>query len=254
MNSADIYRRTLASANDGEVCAWWYLGTTTLEVAGHPEIIVNHVETVMLYRSETLANGGFRVPWWEIGLFRDAITGEIADNWLNPLTGASVPAAKSFEEGPSGFSIRTAGDGVEMFDAVQAFAELDRAEIDITRANGRVTVTQTEIKRRSFPGRDGIPDLAKGEGSRSHTVLQWSAAEQDLQGDAASVPATGVYSLELAAPPWLGLGDRPSRFMVKGLMHKAPLSPPLNALGWADLQQLFPQYFDGDLIKPRWTR
>ena len=47
--------------------------------------------------------------------------------------------------------------------------------------------------------------------------------------------------------------DAAGVFSVKGLMHKASLDAPLNPRGWADLKQLFPQYFDGDTILPRWT-
>ena len=61
-----------------------------------------------------------------------------------------------------------------------------------------------------------------------------------------------MYSLEIAAPPWLGFGDTPVKFMVKGLMVKAPLEPVLNPRGWADLQRVYPQYFEGGKIKPRW--
>lgn len=251
MNAADIYRRTLTS-RDPEPTAWWYLGTTTFAAPDHPEIIVNHVETVMLYRAEPLEGGAFRVPWWEIGLFRDAITGEIASDWTNPLTGAVMNAARTFEEGPSGYTIRPQGEGIALTDAVQALARLDKAEVTVTETNGRVCVTQVEEKVRSFPGRDGIPDLDQGQGTRSRTVLQWFADAADLAGDAPSVPSTGLYSFTIGAPPWLGMEGREGIFAVKGLMHKAPLETPLNPRGWADLKTLFPHYFDGDTILPRW--
>jgi hypothetical protein len=251
MNAADIYRRTLTSREDVPT-AWWYLGTTTFAAEGHPEIIVNHVETVMLYRAEPLDGDAFRVPWWEIGLFRDAISGEIASDWTNPLTGAIVPAARTFEEGPSGYTIRPEGDGIILTDAVQAFAQLDKATLTVAEDKGRVSVTQVEEKVRSFPGRDGIPDLDRGEGTRSRTVLQWFADAADLAGDAPSVPSTGLYSFQIGAPPWLGMDGRRGIFSVKGLMHKTPLDPPLNPRGWADLKHLFPHYFDGDTILPRW--
>ncbi len=251
MKAAEIYRRTLISREDTPT-AWWYLGTTTFVGQGHPEIIVNHVETVMLYRAESLDGDAFRVPWWEIGLFRDAITGEVVSEWTNPLTGATVAAARTFEEGPSGYTIRPSGDGIALTDAVQAFARLDTATVTVTEDQGRVCVRQVEEKLRSFPGRDGIPDLDQGQGTRSRTVLQWFAAAADLAGDAPSVPATGLYSFEIGVPPWLGMDGRPGVFSVKGLMHKTPLDPPLNPRGWADLKQLFPQYFEGDTIMPRW--
>lgn len=251
MTAADVYRRTLTSS-DGEPTCWWYLGTTTFAAEGHPEIVVNHVETAMFYRAEPLENGAFRVPWWEIGLFRDAITGELAGDWTNPLTGETLAAARKFEEGPSGYTIRPAGDGIELVDAVQAMAKLDRATVLVTETDGRMCVTQTEEKIRSFPQRDGIPDLDAGQGTRSHTVLQWFADADDFARDAPSVPSTGIYSFTIGAPPWLGMGDRRGTFAVKGLMHKAAVSPPLNPRGWADLRQLFPEYFDGETIQPRW--
>ena len=252
LDAFDIYRRTLTSREESE-SAWWYLGTSTVEVEGYPEIVLSHVETVMIYGSQTLGDDAFRVPWWEIGVFRDAITGEVPTGWVNPITGVEIEPAQKFEEGPSGFSIREApGGGIEMFDAVQAFASLESCEITVAEVGTRVVVTQVERKTRSFPGKDGIPDLSAGEGSRSHTVLQWFADAAELAGDAPSVHATGMYSLELATPAWLGFGDLPSKFMVKGLMVKAPLAPALNPRGWADLQKLYPQYFANGKIQPRW--
>lgn len=252
LDAFDTYRRTLTSREE-TTSAWWYLGTSTVEVEGYPEIIVSHVETVMIYGAQTLGEASYRVPWWEIGVFRDAITGEVPTSWINPVTGVEIEPAQKFEEGPSGFSIRHgAGGGIEMFDAVQAFASLESCEISVAEIGARVVVTQVERKTRSFPGKDGIPDLSAGEGSRSRTVLQWFADAAELASGAPSVHATGMYSLELATPAWLGFGDLPSRFMVKGLMVKAPLEPVLNPRGWSDLQKLYPQYFADGKIQPRW--
>ena len=252
LDPLDVYRRTLTSHGPEPTC-WWYLGTTTFAAEGHPEIVVNHVETAMIYRAEADGDDAFRVPWWEIGLFRDAITGELAEAWTNPLTGETVAAARKFEEGPSGYTIRRQGDGIALTDAVQAFARLEKATLTVTEQDDRVTVTQVEEKVRSFPARDGIPDLDQGQGTRSRTVLQWFADAADLTGDAPSVASTGLYSFTIGAPAWLGMGDRAGFFSVKGLMHKAPFSPPLNPRGWADLKTLYPEYFDGDVIQPRWT-
>lgn len=252
IDAYDVYRRTLTSREECE-SAWWYLGTSTVQAEGHPEIVVSHVETVMIYGSQSLCDASYRVPWWEIGVFRDAITGEVPTVWINPVTGVEIEPAQKFEEGPSGFSIRRRGDGgIEIFDAVQAFASLESCEITLAEVGERICVTQVERKTRSFPGKDGIPDLSAGEGSRSRTVLQWFADASDLAGDAPSVHATGMYSLEIATPAWLGFGDLPAKFMVKGLMVKAPLEPPLNPRGWADLQRHFPQYFANGKIQPRW--
>lgn len=250
----DAYRRTLASAEDGAETPWWYLGTSIVEPEELEPIIVNHVETVMIYGSQSLDDGAFRVPWWEIGLFRDAITGEIPNDWTNPLTGQTMPAARVFEEGPSGYSLRRTGDGgIEMFDAVQAFAEMESSSIEVREAGDRVRITQTEHKLRSFPDPEGrIPDISEGKAVRSRTVLQFFASRAELETAAPSVAATGMYSFELATPGFLGFGDLPSRFAVRGLMHKALGTEPLNPRGWADLQALFPHYFVAGEIRPRW--
>ena len=82
--------------------------------------------------------------------------------------------------------------------------------------------------------------------------MQWFADANDLASDLPSVPSTGLYSFTIGAPPWLGMDGRAGIFSVKGLMQKAPLSPALNPRGWADLKTLFPEYFVGDAIQPRW--
>lgn len=246
------YRKMLTSLEDGSESAWWYLGTSIAAADGHPDIVVNHVETVMVYGARTLPGGGYRVPWWEIGLFRDAVTGELPTRWINPLTGAEIAPARQFEEGPSGYSVRPSGDGLEMVDAVQAFAELDSATIELRRVGSKLCITQTEHKTRSFPQPDGrIPDVSEGKAVRSRTILQFFAETADIESAAPSVPASGMYSFELAAPAWLGFGAMPVRFAVKGLMHKAAMQQPLNPRGWADLRLLFPQHFENGEIRPR---
>lgn len=254
-NAFEAYRKTLTSMEDGSQSAWWYLGTTIAKVEGHPDIVVNHVETVMVYGSNSLIGGGYRVPWWEIGLFRDAMSGELPQVWTNPITGAAIKAARQFEEGPSGFSVRPSTDGgLEMFDAVQAFASLESANIGLREIGDKICITQTETKLRSFPGPDGrIPDIEEGNAVRSKTVLQWLADKADLASGAPSVPASGMYSFEIAAPAWLGFGDIPVTFGVHGIMHKAPMHKPLNPRGWEDLKLLYPDCFDGDCIVPRWS-
>ncbi len=254
IDALDAYRRMLSSAENGSESAWWYLGTTIAKPDGFEPIIVNHVETVMIYGARSLSGDAYRVPWWEIGLFRDAMTGELADVWTNPLTGVELKAARQFEEGPSGYSVRRAGNGLEIFDAVQAFAVLDKATIESRKQGSKLCITQTEQKTRSFPEPDGrIPDLSEGKAVRSRTVLQFLADVADLEGDAPSVAASGFYGFELAAPAWLGFGDIPVDFAVRGLMHKAPMQEPFNPRGWADLQALYPHYFEHGQIRPRWA-
>ena len=84
-------------------------------------------------------------------------------------------------------------------------------------------------------------------------MLQWTASKADLASDLASVPATGMYSLNIATPSWLGFDGYDARFAIAGIMHKAPMNAPLNPRGWAQLQQQFPHYFTDGQIVPRWA-
>lgn len=258
IDALDAYRRTLTSLENGSETAWWYLGTTMATAEGHPEFPLQHVETVMVYGAQDLDDGqAYRVPWWEIGVFRDVATGALPTQWINPVTGLSSPAPRQFEEGPSGYTIRRrATGGVEMVDAVQAFASLESVTIDVRTIGEKVCITQTEHKTRSFPGPDGrIPDISEGKAVRSRTVLQWLADLADLQSDAPSVPASGMYTFDLeAAPQWAGFADLPTRFGVRGIMRKAPMHAPLHASGWENLMAVYPQYFEDGRIRPRWTR
>lgn len=255
MDALDIYRRMLTSREDGSESCWWYLGTTIVSPGGLADIVVNHVETVMVYGAQPLEGAAYRVPWWEIGVFRDAITGELPTRWTNPVTGVEIVPPRQFEEGPSGFSVRGDGQGgIQMFDAVQAFAALESASIEVSEVGHRICVTQTEQKIRSFPDPEGrIPDVSEGKAVRSRTVLQFFAEAADLASEAPSVASTGVYRFELAAPAWLGFGDMPAILCVRGLMHKAPMQEPLNPRGWRDLQALYPQYFEQGALRPRWS-
>ena len=88
----DTHRRLMASATDQDVC-WWYLGTTFAQVDGYPDIAALQAETIMIYRTETLSADCYRIHWREVGYFRDPASGEVAHDWLNPITGEIAACA-----------------------------------------------------------------------------------------------------------------------------------------------------------------
>jgi hypothetical protein len=244
------YRRMFANAEDG-LAAWWYLGTSFLEVDGFPTIPVLHIETVMVYKTTTLSADAFRMDWWEIGYMRDPVTGEIAETWTNPITGGLQQTPRTFEEGPANFVFTRKGAGLDV-QLVQPYARIESVDVVFTAYDGRIMLEQTERKVRGFPLPDGsMPSLESDNVSKALTRLSIISDASDLTRPDA--PCSGSYHFELSAPAWMGLGERKGRCVVKGIMVKAPMNAKLNPTGWARLQALFPACFEGESIRPRWV-
>lgn len=249
----DLYRRTFYTAEDGD-CAWWYLGTTMAEVPGQHVLPVMQAETVMVYRSETLSDDSFRVHWWEIGYFRDPVTGEIASSWRNPLTGIEATPPRGFEEGPCHYDVHRAEQGVRL-ELVQPHAVVLGVAAVLSHSHGQCHIAQTERKARGYPSADGsLPDPTSTGAAQATTILSVHASQADLASGAAWVPGSGEYSFELTMlPPWMGFGALQGKATTYGRMHKARVNEPLNPLAWQRLKAVYPQHFNGDRITPVWS-
>jgi len=243
----------LAAPEDGLV-AWWYLGETLCELEGRPTMPTLQAETVMVYRTETLDADTFRIHWWEIGYFRDPITGNVVDQWHNPITGHTASAPKWFEEGPAHYTVKRVAEGIEV-DLVQPQAIVKSVVPAIHPAFGQVHLLQTERKARSFPQPDGsIPAPDSDQAAQAVTQLSVYASQSDLDADLPWVNCTGSYSFELATlPAWLGFGELRGRSITYGRMQKAKINEPLNPIAWERLQALLPACFDQGRIVPKWS-
>ena len=221
------------------------------EIEEYPTLPVLHIETLMIYNTTTLSDKAFRMDWWEIGYMRDPTTGEIARQWLNPITGALVDCPDRFEEGPSHFIIEQAGAALEV-SLVQAHARIESVEVNFTTQGGRVFLEQTERKVRGFPLPDGsMPSLDSDQVSSARTMLSVFASQDDLAKNSAH--SSGAYEFELAPPAWMGFGGRPGRSITRGIMVKAGMNHQLNPLAWQRMKALFPDCFDGESVRPRWS-
>jgi hypothetical protein len=247
------YRKMFGSSADGESC-WWYLGATSLKIPDYPEIPAILPETIMVYRTETLAADAFKLHWLEVGCFRDLLTGELVESWTNPVTGATVGAPNSFAEGPACYTIKAAGNGVQI-SLVQAHAHVLAVKARYREIGGRVMLTQTETKLRGFPNADGsLPEPGTPGAATALTTLSLFSDRADL--DSAQVhwaPSTGVYSLDLdILPAWMGFGDIAGATRVSGIMHKSTMKDRVNASAWDRLSMLFPSFFHGDSVRADW--
>jgi hypothetical protein len=249
----DIHRRIMATPGDEDVC-WWYFGTAFAQIEGHSDIATLHAETIMIYRPETLSATSYRLHWREIGYFRDPVTGEMAVEWLNPLTGETVPAPASFEEGPSFYTITQTQQGLDIH-LVQAHATVRGINVTLADAGGgRANLVQQEHKVRGFPLADGtMPAPDSGAISQTSTELSFFADRAALELGTPDASCSGTYKFELSAvPPWMGFGARPGSAVVRGTIRKARMQDQLNESAWARLRLVFPGYFTGALLTPPW--
>ena len=250
LSPLQIYRRLFGTPEDG-LAAYWYLGTMSVQVEDLPVIPVISAETVMVYRTRTLSETSFKMDWWEIGVMRDPVTGEIPRDWTNPITGEVIPAPKKFEEGPAGFTV-TATDAGLRVELVQAHAKILGVDVEITQTDGRVLLKQVERKFRGFPRPDGsFPEPGEVGSVRARTQLSVWGDMSELATSAYPF-SSGAYDFELDLPPWMNFGDRKGVCLTRGIMRKAAMNDPINPIAWARLKAEFPDRFDGDALQPVW--
>jgi len=250
LSALDIYRRMFAAPGDG-LAAYWYFGTMSVQVEDYPMIPVITAETIMVYKTTTLSPDSFTLDWWEIGVMRDPVTGEIAESWTNPITGAVIPSPRKFEEGPATFTVTAAGDGLKM-ELVQAHAKVIGVDVEIRERDGRIFLNQIEQKYRGFPRPDGtFPEPGELGSVKARTQLSVWASREELETSAYPF-SSGAYEFELDLPPWMGFGDRQGTCITRGIMRKADMNAVTNPIAWSRLEQEFPERFDNGEVRPAW--
>jgi hypothetical protein len=246
----DAWRKMFASLRDEEEVCCWYMGTMFVRPQGVPEIPVMHAETIMVYRASAAADGSTRMRWIEIGRFRDALTGEATQNWLNPITGRRVPMPKSFITKASEYHVRSGADTLAVR-LDQHDARVESVEAQIRAEGARVWVQQTERKVRGVAATATAAEVVGHP--KSLTKLAISADRREIDDpNCLSATASGSYSFETdALPAWAGF-EVPGSTIVRGLMQKAATDVPVSAQAWQALRALYPQFFSGDKVAPRW--
>ena len=185
-------------------------------------------------------------------MFKDPVTGEIPDVWINPLTGARVQPPRTFQEGPGQTTITSTPNGLR-FDIVQPHATLRDASVRFKEAHGRLSFTQRELKLRGFPTPDGcLPPPGSPAGFEGITELSFFASLEELaKPPDESLPVQGIYSFVLMGlPPWMGFGVVTGRTVTRGRITRGAPNERLDTLAWQRLATLFPN----EIAQPAATR
>src|SRR5690606_9491883 len=81
---------------------YWFTGALDLAMPGEPIRPIINVETVILRRTQRLAEYSWHVTDWEASIYRDFASDEIVDEVVNPVTGDKVRPFH-YREGPVTF-------------------------------------------------------------------------------------------------------------------------------------------------------
>jgi hypothetical protein len=191
-------------------------------------------------------NDELRIDWEEIGCFRDLATGQVASSWFNPFTAATLPLPRSFSQGAATYTFKRAPEGATV-QLEESLARVTKSGVTAQLTKGRLVLTLSETKIRSFPKLDGgrqPPDIALLDVTQDRTVISLIGAADAASMPTGSAAAAGLYSTVYDdLPSWLGFGDRLGGCLARGIMRRAALTERVNAATWRALQQLHPRYF-----------
>lgn len=235
------YRALLGDPGDVKV-HWWYAGTMMAYLPGLPAMPVTNATTLMIYRLETTGAASFAIHWDEVGYFSDYVSGELATQWSNPVTGATVQLPRNFQEGPARFDISRRDGGVHM-ELQQAGARIKSLDLSWSSVGKRVQLIQTERKVRGFPEQDGrLPEPGSAAGFEACTRLVFFGELDAARGEARD--CHGIYDFELAGlPPWLGFGATAGKAIVSGIIRKTRPGEVLHARADQTLRRMFPDFY-----------
>lgn len=248
MHPYDRYRKMFASFDDERV-VWWYCGGVVAPREGVGAVPHVQAETIMVYRTRTVADDCCTIDWTEVGYFRDITTGEVLDGWFNPFTQQTEPYPKTFVDGPATFTIRRVGEGADV-QLVQHKALVEGVELAWSSGEASVGLVQTETKKRAFHRPDGSqPAVDSPEATRIQTVLSiWSPRAAVEDAAVRNAPARGFYRSGSTA----GGGGGWAATVVTGQMCKARPDEHVNPIAWQRLRERFPAFFsaDGSRVDP----
>jgi hypothetical protein len=236
------YRALVGTPADGLVY-WWYAGVLVAQVEGLPPLPVIQATTLMVYRLETLGDASFAIHWEEVGYFTDFASGAPANEWLNPVTGRTVTAPRTFAEGPGRYLITRGADGLDI-QQQQPGARIKSLALEWTRRGERLTLLQTERKIRGFPEQDGrLPEPDSASGFEACTRLAFSGDVLFSSAPTMAAYCGGSYDFRLAGfPPWLGMDGINGCVIVNGIICKVPPGVAQFAGATQTLKKLFPEF------------
>jgi hypothetical protein len=233
-----------ASAETQDVY-FWFTGGLDLAMAGEPIAPIVTVESLILRRTVRLAADLYQVTDYEATLYRDPVTGELAEELINPITGRSVRPLH-YTEGPVPFEF-AAGRPPRLVGMENPFPE---AEAPFLFPWHRVGDDLWMTKSAYFHDRPHWLDIgdwpleAPAENLNVATVTTLKARWSDVL-DAArpSVPTEMFFQATSGWLPWMLMGQRPGYVIwheAGKKLFSLDEAPPATL---AAIERVHPQWF-----------
>lgn len=225
---------------------FWFTGGLDLAMPGAPIQPLVTIETLILRRSERRGPNTWHLTDWEASFYRDPVSGVVADELQNPITGETVRPFH-YREGPVTFEY-TAERQPRLVGLETPFAVKDEPFRQPWRVLGD-TLWMTKatyiygrpqwLDIREFPAETPATPMTV-----SSIAVMESSLTAVLDPSLSSVPTSYSYQATSDWLPWMRMAQRPG-FVVwheNGRKLFSLNELPIDSL--AALQRLHPVWFD----------
>ena len=220
---------------DGRPLYWAYAGTFYGQISGQRTVPLMAVEGISINRCTPAGAGVYAYSLREAGWFKDLATGEVLDEWLNPLTGRVVKPKHYYSPQRQRFTAEKTEPVLDRpFPGLEWTGYLGAPQ----RFAGSVWSSEELLVRTTDPN--------TGAARVQTSLLTLHATAADLARNAKRVvPTTMAYQTLASWVPWMDMRDIPGviswRLFGKKVERVDELPPHIVAR----TRKLHPQLFEG---------
>lgn len=220
---------------DGRPAYWWYSGTFYGQISGQRTVPLLAIEGISINRCTPDGDRAFAYSLREAGWFKDLASGQVLDEWLNPLNGRKAtpkhyysPQSTRFENAAVKPVLTTAMPGLDYV-----------GYLGVPQRFGSSVWSSEELLVRTA-------DPATGAARVQTSLLTLHSNAADLRKPASRfVPATMAYQTLASWRPWMDMRDVPGviswRLFGRKVATVAELPPSIVAR----TRKQHPQLFEG---------
>ncbi|MEZ5457808.1 MAG: DUF1838 family protein [Steroidobacteraceae bacterium] len=220
---------------DGRPLYWAYAGTFYGQVSGQRTVPLLGVEGISINRCTPSGDGVYAYSLREAGWFKDLQTGQVLDEWLNPLTGRSVTPKHYYSPQRQRFTAEQTEPVLDKpFPGLEWTGYLGAPK----HFAGSVWSSEELLVRTTNP--------TTGAARVQTSLLTLHATAADLAGDPQRVvPTTMAYQTLASWVPWMDMRDIPGVISWRLFGRKVERVDELPQHLVERTRRLHPQLFEG---------
>jgi hypothetical protein len=220
---------------DGRPLYWAYAGTFYGQISGQRTVPLLGVEGISINRCTPDGEGVYAYSLREAGWFTDLATGQVLDEWLNPLSGRSVKPKHYYSPQRQRFTAEKTEPVLDRpFPGLEWTGYLGAAQ----RFAGSVWSSEELLVRTTNPD--------TGAARVQTSLLTLHATVADLaRNPKRVVPTTMAYQTLASWVPWMDMRDIPGVISWRLFGRKVERVDELPQALVARTRELHPQLFEG---------